>query len=86
MSKPTTPDAYHIPYSNSVDPDSFQLPDDNDLFMPDATAIFENTINEQWTHAELNITQVELLRKEKAVSLSKDGTIYVNGSYGYNAF
>ena len=32
----------YIPYSDCVDPDSVQFPDDDDPFMPDGTAIFEN--------------------------------------------
>ena len=41
MSKTMPSDAFDtITYSDSVDPDSFQLPDDNDPAMPDRTDFF----------------------------------------------
>ena len=75
-SKLTAPDAPdHVPYSNGVDQDSTQMPDDDNPIMPDGTIIFEKPATDQWTHVELNLHQRELLRKSKVISLSKD----VNG-------
>ena len=73
MFKLATPNApYYVPYSNGVNPDCVQLPDENNLFMPDITDIFENLITDKWIHAELNLPQGEILRKAKVVSRSKD--------------
>ena len=87
MSKPTTPNAPDLVlYSDGVDPDSAQLPDDNDPVIPDGTAVFEKPITGQWIRAELNLPQGELLRKAKVVSRSKDGNGDIKGSYDPNTF
>ena len=47
MSKPKTPDTPdHDPYSTSVNPDSIQFPDDDDLVMHDGTTIFQKPITD----------------------------------------
>ena len=52
--KTTTPDAPdHFTYSDDVDPDSTQFPDDNDPVIPDCTAVFGKTITDKWIHADL---------------------------------
>ena len=87
MSQPTNSQASdHVPYSDDVDPDSVQLPEDNDPVMPDGTAVFEKPITDQWIHAELNLPQGELLRNAKVVGRSKDGDGNVIGSYDPNPF
>ena len=70
----------HIPYYDCVDVDSVQLPDDNDLVMPDGIAVFEKLVTDQWIHAELNLPQGGSLRKAKVVSQSKDENGDIKGS------
>ena len=87
MSKPTKPSPPdHIPYSDGVDPDSVELPEDNDPVGPDGTAVFEKPITDQWIHAELNLPQGEELRKAKIVGRTTDGNGKVTGSYDPNPF
>ena len=43
------------------------LSDENDLVMPDGTAIFEKPITDQYIYEELNLHQGELLKKEKII-------------------
>ena len=87
MSRPTKPNPPdHIPYSDGVDPDSVELPEDNDPVGPDGTAVFEKPITDQWIHAELNLPQGEQLRKAKVVGRSTDGNGKVTGSYDPNPF
>ena len=45
VTKPTsTNDRENVPYSDDVDPDHSQLPEDDDPVMPDSTAVFENPL------------------------------------------
>ena len=87
MVKPANPNACeHVPYSDSIDTDFVKLPEDNDPVMPDGTAAFEKSITDQCIHAELNLPQGELLRKEKIIGRTKDGNGDVAGSYDPNLF
>ena len=47
-------------YHNCVDPDSVQLPEDNDPLMPDETFVFEKSVTDQWIHGSMqNLTSLE---------------------------
>ena len=64
VAKPTKPDSPdHVPFSDSVDPDSDQLPNVDDPVMPDSIVVFEKSMTDQWTHTKLNLPQGGLLRK-----------------------
>ena len=84
LTKPCSPD--HISYSDGVDLDSVELPEDNDSVGPDSTAVFEKPITDQWIHAELNLPQGEQLRKAKVVGRTTNGNRKVTGSYDPNPF
>ena len=76
MSKTMPSDAFDtITYSDSADPDYFQLPDDNDPAMPDRTDVFEKPITSRWTRAELSLYQRDQLRKAKVFGRSKAGNV-----------
>ena len=87
MLKPTkqiSPD--HISYSDNVDPDSVELPEDNDPIGPDGTAVFEKPIIDQQIYTELNLPQGRQLRKAKVVGQTTDKNGKVTGSYDTNPF
>ena len=85
--KPTKPDAPdHVTYSDGFDPDSSQLADENDHMIPNGTVGFKNPINDQYTHAVLNLSQGELMWKAKVVSRPKYGKGESKGSYEPNTF
>ena len=87
VAKPTNSNAReHVPYSDGVDADSVKLPEDNEPVIPDGTADFEKAITDQWTHAELNLPQGELLRKATVIGQTKDGNVDLTVSHDPNPF
>ena len=52
----------HIPFSDSVETDSSQFPEDNYHMMPDDTAVFEKHNTDQWINAEMDLPPGDLLR------------------------
>ena len=87
MEKPKKPDnPYHIPCDDSVDPDLFQLPNNNNHVIPYGTSGFEKPITDKWNLVELNLPQGGLLWKVKDFSRTKDGNGDVKGSCDPNRF
>ena len=87
MTIPTSHKArHHVYYLDGVDPDSVQLPEDNELVMPDVAVSFEKPITDQWIHAELNVSQGELPQKEKNIFRTNDGNSDSTVSYDPNIF
>ena len=87
VEKPTKLDTSdHVPYSDDVDSDSVQLPDDDDPVIPDSATVFEKPITDQWNHVTLNLPQGELLQKVKFFSRTKDGNSDIKGSHESKSF
>ena len=74
-------DTTYTPYSNGVEPDSIQLPDDNDLVDAENNVIFEKPITYHWIHAELNLPQGEELKCAKVIGSSKNEEGSITGKY-----
>ena len=83
---PDKPIKDYVPYSDDVDPDSVNLPDDNDPINKDGTSVFEKPITNQWINAELNLPQGEKFQNAKVISQSKYGNGVPIGSYDINPF
>ena len=68
VAKPAKPDSSnHVSCANSFHPDSVEFLDDNDPAMSDSTTVYEKPITEQWTHEELNLTQVGFCGNRKLI-------------------
>ena len=75
-----------MPYSDDVNPDSFNLPEDNDPINKDGTSVFEKPITERWINAELNSLQGMKFQNAKSIGQNKDGNGVTVGSYDINTF
>ena len=76
----------YVPYSDDIDPDSVNLPDDNDLINKNGTSVFEKPLTDQWINAELNLPQGEKFQNAKVIGQSKDGNGAPIESYDINPF
>ena len=76
----------YVPYYDNVDPDSVNLPDNNDQINKDGTSVFEKPITDQWINAKLKLPQGENFQNAKVISQSKDGNGEPVGSYDINPF
>ena len=83
---PEKPIKDYVPYYDDVDPDSVNLPDDNDPINKDGTSVFEKPITDQWINAELNLPQGEKSQNSKVIGQSRDGNGEPIGSYDINPF
>ena len=63
---PEKPIKDYVPYYDDVDPDSVNLPDDNDPINMDVTSVFKKPITDQWINAKLNLPQGEKFQNEKS--------------------
>ncbi len=69
------------PYSDDDDPDSVELPEENDPVNAEGTAVFEQPITDRMINAELNMPQGEEMRHAKVIGRSKDADGNIVGTY-----
>ena len=74
----------YVPYYDDVDPDSGNLPDENDPINKDGNSVFEKPITDKWINAELNLPQGEKFQNAKVIGQSKDVNGIPIGSYDIN--
>ena len=82
MKAPENPD--NMPYSDDVEPDLIEIPDDEDPVDEKGTAIFEQPITDSWINAELNLTQGEKIQNAKVIGRSKDSNGQTIGTFHEN--
>ena len=83
---PKHSDTSYVPYSDSVEPTSLQLSDDNDPLNADGTSVFEKPITDRWIHAEVTLPQGENMHSAKVIGRSKDSDGNIVGTYDDNPY
>ena len=83
---PKPPSSPYVPYSDGVEPNSLQLPDDNDPVDADGTSVFEKPITDHWIHAEVTLPQGENMHQAKVIGRSKDEDGNIVGTYDNNPY
>ena len=82
MTIPISPNDWdNVPRADIFDLDSVQLPEENDLFMPDNTTVFDKPITDKWIHVELNLPQGDLFWIGKVISRIKHGSCDATRSF-----
>ena len=74
----------YIPYSDDVEPNSLQLPEENDPVNSDGTSAFEKPITDAWINSEVSLPQGEKLQNARVVGRSKDADGNIRGQYDNN--
>ena len=76
----------YVPYSDGVEPNSLQLPEDNDPVDPNGTSVFEKLITDHWIYAEVTLPQGENMHQAKVIGRSKDEDGNIVGTYDNNPY
>ena len=71
----------YIHYSDGIELELVQLPDNKDPVDKENNTIFEKPITDHWIHVELNLPQGEELRRAKVISRTKDKDGSIRGTY-----
>ena len=82
VSSPSNPD--NVPYSDEIESDLADIPNDEDPLDEDGTAAFEQPITDMLINAELNLTQGEEIRNARVIGRSKGSDGNVKGTYHEN--